>query len=303
MARTIPQAGLTAAACVLLTAASCGRVPSAAVQASNNRAGAPGLTFTIRMAATSFSGRPSRADSVPIQFLDGVARIDYRGGPDASGQRAVPGFHVLVNSMTKTTTLVMPTSKQYWETRFDSAHAQRAQSSTVISDIDVSGQTIGSGGTVNGYTTTRYRITTRYTETPSGARRGEGRRKMHVVEDLWVSEALKDVPDPLQAYLRVFPPSGTHGELADKQAKTRLKLFKGLPVRTVWLLTQTFDDGTTASRSTSIDILDLKRADLDPAAFRVPNGYARFDLAARLNAIELLLQDARKASGKGRKTP
>jgi hypothetical protein len=197
----------------------------------------------------------------------------------------------------------MPASQQYWETRFDSAALQRAESRSVISDIDVSGNSLGSGGTVNGYATKRYRITTRYTETPSGTTKREGRKKVHVVEDVWVADALTDLPDPMQAYLRVSPPSGTVGDLVEEQARARRKLFKGLPIRTMWQLTQTFDGGAKASRTLTIDVLDLKRGSLDPAAFRVPDGYTRFDLAARMNAVELLLKEARKESAKGRRTP
>jgi hypothetical protein len=307
MARTINHTALATGACVLLAVASCARLPGGAVPSSDHEPGAQGLSFTIRTAGTSFGGRASRPSSIPTQLLGGVLRVDFPSAVDPSGtHRALPGFYVLVNTAAKTTTVVMPASKQYWETRFDSAGVPRAPSSTAISDIDVSAKALGSGGTVNGYATKRYRITTRYTETPSGTTGGEARKKVHVVEDVWVADVWKDVPDPMQAYLRVSPPSGMVGDLVERQAKARRKLFKGLPIRTMWQLTQTFDGGAQASRALTIDVLDLKRAELDRAAFRVPDGYIRFDLAARMNAVDLLLKgakDARKESSTGRKTP
>jgi hypothetical protein len=249
------------------------------------------------MAGTSFDGRSSSMDSIPTQLLDRVLRVDIPSMPEASGvHRAAPGAYLLVNFAAKTTTVVMPGSQQYWETRFNSAPVRRAQSTTVISDIDVSGAAVGSGGIVNGHVTTRYRITSRYTEIDTTGR--GARKKVQLVEDVWVPDALNDVPDvpdPMQAYLRVFARSGAVGELVEKQAEARRKLFKGLPVRTTWLVTQTFGSGAQASRALTIDILDLKRTDLDVAAFRVPDDYRRFDLTAALkNAAELLRKAAKE---------
>jgi hypothetical protein len=208
---------------------------------------------------------------------------------------------VLVNFRAKTATAIIPESRQYWETRFDSV-LHRAHSRRVISDVDVSGSTVGGGGTVNGYATTHYRITTRYTETQPGTRKEQARRKVELIEDVWVPDELKDVTDPIQTYLRVFPPSGTAGELAEKQATARGRLFTGLPIRTVWVSTQTVD-GTRTSATMSLDILDLRPVELDAAAFQVPEGYLRFDLAAHMKAVEQLLKgakDARKESAKSR---
>jgi len=200
----------------------------------------------------------------------------------------------------------MPTSRTYWETRFDSAARRRPQSRAVISDIDVSARSVGVGGTINGYATTRYRVTTRYTETPVGAARQERRKQVQIVEDVWVPDGLSDVPDPMQAYLRLFPGSATVGELVEAQARARRKLFTGLPIRTTWVYTQTSESGATASRSLAVDVLHLKRVQLDPAAFRVPDDYRRIDVAALVQAADLLLngvRDASKESAQGRQTP
>ena len=139
------------------------------------------------------------------------------------------------------------------------------------------------------------------------SRRGDDRKRVHVVEDIRVADALEGVPDPMQAYQRLVASSGAVDELVEKQSNARRKLFKGLPVRTTWLHTQTFDGGWSASRTLTIDLLDLKRADLDPEAFRVPDGYGRIDLAARMKAVfDRMLttgKEARKESATGRKTP
>ncbi len=306
MPRMIRHAALATGACILLlSAASCGWHPGATAAASRHRPVTRGLTFTIRMAGTSFSGRPS-TDSISTQLLDGVVRVEFPSATDPIGAHgATRDFYLLVNTTAKTSTVVMPRIRQYWETRFDSSAARQTKSKSVISDIDVSGRAVGNGGTINGYPTTRYRIDTRYAETTSVPRKRDERKTVHLVEDVWVPDALTDVADPMEVYLRLFP--GTAGELVEKQVAVRRKLFKGLPIRTTWLLTQTFDGSVGASRTLTIDLVDLKRAELDAAAFRVPDGYSRIDLVARMNAgFDLLLKGGKNGtteSLKGRRTP
>jgi hypothetical protein len=299
MARTIRHAGLTAGACMLLAGA-------CATPALRHQQVREGLTFTIRTGGTSFDGRPLDAGSIPTQILGRVLRFDFPSRPDPTGMhRATPEVYMLVDMTAKTTIVVMPAWKQYLETPFDSAVVQRTPSTTV-SDIDVSGTTVGKGEIVSGFATTRYRITSHYTETLGKTIKGEARKKVHVVDDVWVPDALKDVPDPVQVFVRVFQPSGMVSALVEKQADARRKLFTGLPIRTTWVYTQTFDGGSSASKTSTIDIVDLRRTELDPAAFRVPDGYRRLDLAALLKATELFsksIMDARKGAAKGRKTP
>src|SRR3712207_4779450 len=104
MTPTISYAGLAAAACTLL-ATSCGRAPVPGSPQPDP--GAHGLAFTVRLAGTSSGNRPSRADSVSSQFLDGVLRVDFPSTSGPSGtHRPAPRVHLLVNTRTKTTTVV-----------------------------------------------------------------------------------------------------------------------------------------------------------------------------------------------------
>ncbi len=260
------------------------------------------------MSGTSFGGAPVKPDSVSARLLGGVVRIDLPTARDASGShyRADRRFYVLVNTVGKTTTVVMPRSKLYLEMPFDSVTPRDARSRSIISNIDVSGSTLGNGGIVNSFPTKRYRVVTRYTETPTDPRKRDERKRVHLVEEIWVPDALGDVPDPIQAYVRANPPAESHEELWGKQAEARRKLYGGLPIRTTWLYTHTFDGGRSASRSSTIDVVDLERADLDPAAFRAPDGYGRFDFAAWLNFARQSLKGSPGVtpdSGKARRAP
>jgi hypothetical protein len=70
----------------------------------------------------------------------------------------------------------MPESKQYMEIRLDDSTATAltvAMSATaVVTDVKVSGDALGSGGTVGGLATRKYRLTTdfKYTSTTGSKR-------------------------------------------------------------------------------------------------------------------------------------
>jgi hypothetical protein len=279
MVRTVRYTLLAAGASVLLAAAVWPR--------------SPGLTFTIRTTSTADTeeGKASTPPSTRVQFLDGVLRFDAE---DSDAQRSQSpygkGFYWLVNTNERSMTAVMPARRQYLQVTFDSSAGillQAMAASTVITDIEVSGTALGSGGVVNGYATKRYRITTSYAEAPSDESEGR-RRRLRSVEEFWVTDALKDVPDPMEAFTRAFGgkgaiPSGAGigsvNELMQKRGDAQRKLFQGLPIKTVATTKETDADGQETEYTSTMEIIDLKRIDLDPAAFRVPEGYTKVDVA------------------------
>lgn len=82
--------------------------------------------------------------------------------------------------------MVMPELRRYIEFNLADSTAQAVgtmmqvlAATTVVSDIKVSGSPLGSGGTVNGYSTNRYRINTRYREVRSS--NSDNERKVTMV--------------------------------------------------------------------------------------------------------------------------
>lgn len=259
---------------------------------------APGLSFVIKT-STNKEGVSSQPGTL-VQALNGVLRFEAQSDKSS---------YVLVNPTTKSLSMVMPSSKQYVEIKLaDSttqalgAMASVMGTTTLISDIQVSGTSIGSGGTVNGYPTNRYRITTSYAEAIGNA---EGQRKAKLVEEFWVTNQLKDIPDPMEAFTRAFGGQngmpqigGTMSELMRKRGDAQRKLFTGLPLKSVTISTYTERDGTTTQDTTTTEIQDLKRVDLDPSMFTVPADYAKLDMKAFMN-VGNQLKNA--LSGMGRK--
>lgn len=248
---------------------------------------APGLSFTIR-SSTVHDGvaKPSGAGT-RVQVLDGVLRFDGEEGTQGTS-------YVLVNPRAKSLSMVMPDAQRYMQIDFaDSttqalgAMASLMAATTMVSDIQVSGSALGGGGVVNGYGTNRYRITTSYAEVKGGE---EGPRKVRLVEEFWVTTELKDVPDPMEAMTRAFGGAngmpqmgGTMSELMRRRGDAQRKLFTGLPLKAVVKSTLVERDGSTTEETSITEIVDLARRDLDPAAFRVPTGYTKMDMASLAN--------------------
>lgn len=245
---------------------------------------APGLSFTIRSSA----GRDAAASPsvTRVQALAGVLRFDGDPGrQSASGA----GSYTLVNPAAKTVSIVMPDRRQYLEINLaDStgqalgAMASLMASTTMVSDIQVSGSALGAGGSIGGYNTSRYRISTSYSEVASG---GERPRKVRLVEEFWVANELKDIPDPMEAFTRAFGGQngmpqigGTMSELLRKRGEAQRKLFSGMPMKSVAKSTMVESDGTTSEETSTTEIVDLKRTDIDASAVRVPAGFAKTDL-------------------------
>jgi hypothetical protein len=254
-----------------------------ALLGANATSFAPGLSFTIRSSVTRDGVEQPAGNGTAMLVLNGALRLE---GEKKDGEKA---SYVIFDPRAKRLSMVMTESEQYMEFNFaDSttqalgAMASMMAATTIVSDIRVSGSALGGGGMVNGYNTNRYRITTSFAEVAGGS---EGQRKVNLVEDFWVANELKDVPDPMEAMTRAFGGAngmpqvgGTMSDLMRKRGEAQRKLFSGLPLRSVVKSTSTERDGSVVEETTTTEVVDLKRVDLDPAAFRVPAGFTKFDM-------------------------
>ncbi len=258
-----------------------------------------GISFRMKTS----TGSAASASVTKVQFLDGILRFD-----SDSTKQGGKSSYVLVHPAKKMLFMVLPDNRQYIEINFGDttgkalgAMAQMMAATTVVSDVQVSGSALGSGGVVNGYPTNRYRITTSYSEVADGS---QGQRKVRSVEEFWVTSKLKDIPDPMEAFTRAFGgqggmPSmgGTVSDLMRKRGDAQRKLFKGLPIKAVSTTATTERDGTTKEDTSTTEILDLKQTALEASAFQVPAGYAKMDMQAFMN-IGNQMRNALKGLGK-----
>lgn len=252
---------------------------------------APGVSFVIKSSTTRDGSTSASSAGTRVQALGGMLRFDGDDNGKSAGGKA---SYVIVDPAARSLSMVMPESRQFLQISLSDSTTQALGSmasmmaaTTVVTDIQVSGSALGSGGVVNGYATNRYRITTSYAEMPSG---GEGQRKVRLVEEFWVTNQLKDIPDPMEAFTRAFGGKngmpqlgGTLSELMRKRGDAQRKLFTGLPLKAVATSTFTERDGSTVEEIAVTEIVDLKRVDLDASAFQIPAGYTKLDMKAFMN--------------------
>jgi hypothetical protein len=272
---------------------------------------APGLSFTIRSYDNTegkTEGTPSSSTSV--QSIGSTMRFITPKDADASKRNAYgDDSYTILNGTERRVLIVMPARKQFMEFKFENMDTlgialQAAGASTVATDVKVSGESLGSGGSVNGYLTKHYRITTDYTLPFEGD--ANYTKKVHSVEEFWATDALKDIPDPTEAIAKFFgkasgPMAGSSGSLNDlmrRRAETQRKLFTGMPIKSTYRSTETLGDGTKHESGSTTEIVDLKKTDLDPALFRIPEGYTRVDLQAMMTDLGGQFKNALRGAGK-----
>ena len=259
---------------------------------------APGVSFLMR--TTSGAGGGAGSPSVNRVRVQGESmRFDSEGSPAASGD-ATAGGYTLLDGAGRRVVVVMPERKQYMEIRFDDTTTQAlmtaaAVSATTVTDVKVRGESLGGGEAVNGMPTRRYRLTTDYTYR-DGSAPAAPTGTMRVVESYWVSDKLAGVADPLEQLGRTLGGRGgfgaspfatvsatSVGALLERRAAEQRRLFKGMPARTVTVTTDVKPGGERSEQTTTTEISDVVRGDLDAALFRVPDGYTKFDMKQLLN--------------------
>lgn len=273
---------------------------------------APGVTFTMR----STSSGSTTEQVTKVRFLNGVIRFDMEAAADAKKAKADDrvGF-VLVDTKQKAMRMVMPQMQRYMEIRFDSTAGvvmQAMAMNSYVTDIDVAGTSLGGGGTVNGVATRHHRITTSYKAALHGNSELDKLCRVKMVEEFWVADALRDFPDPTEAFARAMGGMGQKtqmpkmgegiggaGELMRKRAAAQQKLFSGIAVRTKWSTEESCPGTETKTEGGQNDITDIQKVDLDPADFRVPEGYTKFDMQS-VEGLKAGFKDALRGGAKGK---
>lgn len=262
---------------------------------------APGVSFTMRTTTRSGEG-PESAPSVNRVRVQGSAmRFDAEGAAKQGTEgNFSPGAYTLLDGSGRRVVVVMPERQQFMEIRFDDTTTQALMTAmtvtTAVTDVTVRGESMGAGGMVNGMPTRRYRLTSDYKYGMTGSDVAGKSGSAHVVEDYWVAKELEGVTDPIEQVGRALGGRGGLGaspfssiggtslsELLAKRTAEQRRLFKGMPARTVTTTTTVEPDEEKSVTVSTTEIADVSRADLDPALFRVPDGYAKFDMKQMMN--------------------
>jgi hypothetical protein len=145
-----------------------------------------------------------------------------------------------------------------------------------LHDVRISTERLGSGGTVAGYPTERYRLVQRF-------RVGVGvfgltkDMDQEIVTDFWVAPRLGLPPNPIMELLSTLESAlAQHdGEFVRRSLQARRSLFTGTPLKIMVTSRLHHEDEDPDVKVRTIEITEIKRARVDPDIFRVPRGYER----------------------------
>ncbi len=266
-------------------------VPLVAPPSPAQRA-AEGYRYTFRIVTGDDGPTTGRA-----WVLGDQARIELDESNDAKGARSRgvqtryqvggDGGYLVLTDGGRTVLAISPSEREYSSIETDSFErlvgtAMRAADKVLTLEVDglsVTGQRLGAGGPILGHPTQRGRITADYAAR-IGALGFTTRFDHHVETDYWVAPGLRLPRNPL-AELLVNVPTVLAQHDADfverMGAGRRALVDRGTPLRVVLTSTSVDAEGKRDTTTASYEITSLTRAQVDPALFAVPKGYAKKD--------------------------
>jgi hypothetical protein len=236
-----------------------------------------GYSYTVRATESDDPGR----DRFRVDVLGDVTRIEgiERSGPGSSKD------YLLVTERGTRVVVVHPSKRTYSE-------ATTAEFETIIgtvlSKVDkvvtvklrnarVQSDQLGAGPAILGLPTRHSRMTQEFT-VGVGAFGFTKDVKQRIVTDFWVSPDL-----PLAANPAIMLIAGAHSALAQsdpdfvsRSRRARLSLSPGMPLK-MMVTSYTATDGEYDRDGTvhTIEVIEAKKAELDPARMSIPKGFTR----------------------------
>ncbi len=234
------------------------------------RPAAPGLTYRVRMVVT-----PPEIPGMPPQSATVISGRGYSIGTQSrldidSVQGQIPmaiGDYMLTLDSGRTF-MVNPTSKTYSEGIPGMASLPPeilAQAS--VTNVNVTTEKLGAGETMQGFATEKVRMTVTY----SLAIMGTAMNTMTTAE-MWVAKLPAAVSTPFDGAIPKEMSEGPMKELAEKAMAAR-KTIDGTPIKTV--TTAQITGPMSITTVTTVELLDMKQGDVDPAMLKLPEGFTK----------------------------
>lgn len=264
-------------------------------------AAAPAVTggttyeFTIRSQSTQTGNRESVIMQGRGMFAGDNARIEILNASGSGGEMfGSRGSYFLMLEGGKKMLLVDPAQKSYMEWDMQNMLAGMSRMMGALgglvrmemSDVKIEAQSMGSGGTVNGYSTQHVRLVQNYTMNT----RVMGRTSTSRVEtttDYYFAPELKALVNPFVQNSSAFTAMGdmfNNPEYRRQMEAAQAKL-NGVPVKTVSRSVTTNPDGKQETSIVTTEMTGFQNTDIAAANFAVPSGFQvvempRFDGAA-----------------------
>ena len=251
--------------------------------------------FTIRSQSTQTGNRESVIMKGRGMFAGDNARIEILDASGSGGEMfGSRGSYFLMLEGGKKMLLVDPAQKSYMEWDMQNMLAGMSRMMGALgglvrmemSDVKIEAQSMGSGGTVNGYSTQHVRLVQNYTMNT----RVMGRTSTSRVEtttDYYFAPELKALVNPFVQNSSAFTAMGdmfNNPEYKRQMEAAQAKL-NGVPVKTVSRSVTTNPDGKQETGIVTTEMTGFQNTDIAAANFAVPSGFQvvempRFDGAA-----------------------
>lgn len=256
--------------------------------------------FTIRSQSTQTGNRESVIMKGRGMFAGDNARIEIldasgSGGGEMFGSR---GSYFLLLEGGKKMLLVDPAQKSYMEWNMQNMLAGMSRMMGALgglvrmemSDVKVEAHSMGSGGTVNGYSTQHVRLVQNYTMNARVMGRSSTSR-VETTTDYYFAPELKALVNPFVQNSSAFTAMGdmfNNPEYKRQMEAAQAKL-NGVPVKTVSTSVTTNPDGKQETSIVTTEMTGFQNTDIAAANFAVPSGFQvvempRFDGAATAGA-------------------
>jgi hypothetical protein len=237
-----------------------------------------GYTYTVQ---TRDNGDPD--DRFVVRVLGDAARVDGVGS--SHGAKARDYLLVLDNGTR--VLMVHPEDRTYHEATGEEFEAIIGTVLRTVGKVmtfklrnaTVRTERLGAGETILGMSTERYRVTQDFT-TGVGALGFTKDIQQRVVTEYWVSKELPLAGNPVVALIANAKTALAQQDpdYVRRVRRERLAFCTGMPLRMVVTSYSGGEDGMTKDESVqTIDVSDVKRAEINPASLRVPAGYAKQD--------------------------
>jgi hypothetical protein len=236
------------------------------------RPAAPGMTYRVRVIVTPPDMPGMQMEPMAIVgkgwSLGSQSRLDIDTVTGQMASQMSVGDYMLMLDSGKIV-MVSPSTKSYSEGMPGmGALPPDLLAQASFTNVNVTTEKLGAGEAMYGYPTQKYRVTTTYVLSIMG----QSLNTM-TTADMWVAQLPNSVSTAFDGAIPKSMSEGPMKELYDKTMESRKSLGNGTALKTV--TSSQISGPMQVTTSTTTEIVDLKTADVDPAVFKLPEGYTK----------------------------
>ncbi|MEP7344605.1 MAG: DUF4412 domain-containing protein [Gemmatimonadaceae bacterium] len=255
-----------------------------------------GYKFTWKSTVESDTRQPGgAAPSMAVQLAGGKLRLDFLESSENPMMKK--GGYMIMDAENNKLIMVSPEEKKAMvmdPTAMGSMVGAMGGSGLVKMDMDnvkVDVEDLGDGERMLGKATHKYRVTRSYDMSVKVVMM---KRNSHhqSVSETWLTNDF-GTDRAFEAFGRQFANRVAAGGSMQKLMEAEKKVPRGFPMKTVMQSTDTDDKGKATTTSTTMEVTELTKANIDPSVFEVPSGYETVDMGAEMKDARIKMDSAK----------